>query len=93
MLTLDLETPNNTLLDSSADTNVLPLVVYNHLKNKAPMVTQDVLYSSQNTPFQIHNVANVLVDIDGVSTHVQFQVMDCQVLEKLILGKPWIYKH
>ena len=31
--------------------------------------------------------------INGVSTQVSFQVVDCQDDEQLILGKPWIYKN
>ena len=96
MLTVGLETPTNmhkALLDFGADTNVLPLAVYNCLKNKAAMAKHDVLYSFQNTPVQSQGVVNVLLHINGVSTKVSFQVVDCQDDEQLILGKPWIYKH
>ena len=57
---------------------MLPLAVYNCLKNKAAMATHDVLYSFQNTPVQIQGVVNVLMHINGVSTQVSFQVVDCQ---------------
>ena len=83
MLAIGLETPTNLqkgLLDFTANTNVLPSMIYNRLKNKARMSAQ------------MSNV-NVLVHINGASTQVPFQVVNNQADQQIDLSKPWIHKH
>lgn len=96
ILLFGLKSPSNlhrALLDLGADTNVIPLVVYNTLKNKSAIDTADVLYSFEDTPVTSHGVTTLLMHYQGVTTTMSFQIVDCGSDAQLILGKPWIYNH
>ena len=95
-LRIGVETSTNyhtAILDSGADTNVLPIAVYNKLCNKAASTTSDILYSFQDVAVASLGVASVPLHINGCIMPTEFQLIDCGSDAHVILEKPWIYKH
>lgn len=96
ILSIGVETATNiqnALLNSGADTNVMPVAVYNKLKNKAATSTCDVLYSFDDVPITSLCISRINLCIKNRWIQTEFQIINCDTYERVILGKPWIYEH
>ena len=95
-INISVESPRNfqeALLDLGADANIMPISVYNRLRNKATLESTAHLYNFQKQPVSTHGVASIQIFYEGVSSMAEFQLVDCQSDTTIILGKPWIVRH
>ena len=84
---------HEALLDSGADVNILPLSIFQQLKNKAKMESDECLYNFQRQKVTSYGGAFVNLYIQGLPSKTYFQVVDCGQDSTIILGKPWIVQH
>ena len=96
IINIAVESPLNkhdALLDSGADANIMPLAIYNRLRNKSKMATASILYNFQRTETESHGEACISITFEGASSLTNFHIVDCNSEDTLILGKPWIIEH
>ena len=84
---------HEALLDSGADANILPLSLFQILKNKAKVESYECLYNFQKQRVTSHGSAFVTLYIQGVTCKIYFQVVECGEDSIIILGKPWIVQY
>ena len=84
---------HEALLDSGADANILPLSIFQQLKNKAKVESEECLYNFQRQRVTSYGGAFVNLYIQGLPSKMYFQVVDCGQDSTIILGKPWIVQH
>ena len=81
---------HEALLDSGVDANILPLSIFNTLKNKAKVDSTECLYNFQWQRVTLQGSAFVNLYVQGLPCNTYFQVVDCGKDNTIILGKPWI---
>ena len=68
---------HEALLDSRADANILPLSIFQQLKNKAKVESDECLYNFQRQKVTSYGRAFVNLYIQGLTSKTYFQVVDC----------------
>ena len=81
---------HEALLDSGADANILPLSIFQQLKNKAKVESDECLYNFQRQKVTSYGGAFVNLYVQELPSKTYFQVVDCGQDSTIILGKPWI---
>ena len=84
---------HEALLDFGANANILPLLMFQTLKNKAKVESNECLYNFKRQKVTSHGGAFVNLYIQGLPSKTYFQVVDCGEDSTIILGKPWIVQH
>ena len=75
-------------LDTRVGTNILPLSIYIHLKNKGTMESNYTLYNFQQQAIQTHGIVAIKVYVQGIQSKTMFQVANCGMDKTIILGNP-----
>ena len=80
---------HEALLDSGANANILPLSIFQNLKNKAKVESNECLYNFQRQKVTSYGGAFVNLYIQGLPSKTYFQAVDCGQDSTIILAKPW----
>lgn len=70
IITIAVETPLNkhdALLDSGADINIMPLTIYNRLRNKSKVASSSKIYNFQRNATQSQGEASISITFEGAS--------------------------